>query len=252
MVPSLCSLLVDRGGIGFRPKRTQSNLDISTKTFLRSTGCYDDLLRSTGCYDELVHRGWKSQRLLSLARTIGWVVRWTVSVFLLTGGILVLSLHPLYPGIWWLPLALHRFTFQVPLPVHSSVCAIAATTLTTALFVGWPTFRVETGALLVRSPSDGGAWPLWLVLYAATVGLLASLLNHRLGAGAAPVAYSLAAAVLTFAAAASWCLAAMPARFWLNWLGHDPQILPVTIVAAGLTYLGGHHLTGLLMRRLRS
>ena len=101
----------------------------------------------------------------------------------------------------------------------------------------------------MRSPSDGGAWPLWLVLYAATIGLLASLLNHRLGAGVAPSAYSLAAAVLTFAAAASWCLAAMPARFWSNWLGRDPQILPVTIVAAGLTYLGGHHSIGLLMRR---
>jgi exosortase E/protease (VPEID-CTERM system) len=168
-------------------------------------------------------------------------------VLLLIGGILVLSLHPQYPGIWWLPLTLDRYTFHVPLPGHFLVCGIAANSLTTALFVGSTTFRVEAGILLGRSPSDGRAWPLWLVLYAATIGLLASLLNHRLGAGVAPLAYSLAAAVLTFAAAATWCLALMPARFWLNWLGRDPHILPVTIVAAGLTYLGGHHLTGLLV-----
>ncbi len=140
-----------------------------------------------------------------------------------------------------------HLNFVLPVPSHFLSCAVTASILTTALFLGWTTLRKEARKLLESSPSSSGIYLFWLAFYSGTVAVLASLLTHRFGTGLSPAAYFLTTILLTLTAAATWCLAAMPGRFWWNWLSTNPQVLPTAAVAGALTYFGGHHLTSLVV-----
>ena len=58
--------------------------------------------------------------------------------------------------------------------------------------------------------------------------------------------------MLTGSALVSWCLAAMPLRFWLGWMSRNFRLLPAVAVVSLVTYAIGHHYTPLAMACLSS
>jgi exosortase E/protease (VPEID-CTERM system) len=181
-----------------------------------------------------------------------WLLRWSLSIALLVASLLVVSLPVPQTGLWWVRLPLSDTALLVPFPTRFLTAGLVITTITATILLGWPAFRQEVRRTLADSGSTDVGWIGWLALYVATVFGLANLTLGDAESTSAITLHIVGAAMLTGSALVSWCLAAMPLRFWLGWMSRNFRLLPAVAVVSLVTYAIGHHYTPLAMACLSS
>lgn len=185
--------------------------------------------------------------------TVGQTIialRWFLAASLLMGGLILLSVPVSAYSIWWIKLGPSPTSLSFPLPTRLFAVGFVSVTLTATIFVARRSFRSAVYSAYADTRQDF-VWPLWLSLYVATVVALHHVLN-----GGSPdhvltplhISYIV---ILTIAAAASWCLGAMPAQFWVAWCGRSrPGVLVGAVLLGTLAYALGRHYTPLAVADL--
>ncbi|MGH7984750.1 MAG: exosortase E/protease, VPEID-CTERM system [Candidatus Binataceae bacterium] len=139
-----------------------------------------------------------------------------------------------------------------PLPTRILLPSLVTTGLSAATLLTWNTCREEIRRVMADSASGNRGWVLWLLIYALAVAGLTALMSRGSGAGTLAASHVTATAILILLALASWCLAAMPAGFWLRWISHNRRSLPAIAAIAVLTYVLARHYTPLVAADLPS
>jgi exosortase E/protease (VPEID-CTERM system) len=184
--------------------------------------------------------------------TGSWLLRWSLSIALLVAGLLVVSVPVPEAGLWWVRLPLSGTALYVPFPTRFLAAGLVITTITATILLGWPTFCRDTRQTLTDSGSTDVGWIGWLALYTMTVFGLANLTLGDAESTSVISLHIVAAAVLTVSALVSWCLAAMPVRFWRGWMSRNFRLLPAVALVSLVTYGIGHHYTPLAVGSLSS
>ncbi len=171
--------------------------------------------------------------------SVEWCFRWILAASLLVGGMLLLS-TPWGGGYWWITLSFRNSALYLPIPGRFQVAALLVATLTATILFGWATLREELRATVRGGVCRDWGWPVWVLAYSVVVAVLAGMIN-----GDAAAVFDdrriLELTALVLLATTSWCLAAMPAGFWVNWMSRNPKAL-LSGAAVGLsTYLLGRH-----------
>lgn len=164
---------------------------------------------------------------------------------MLVAGLLLLSVPVPNTSMWWLRLDLSNNTLYLPCPTRVLCAGLVITTITAAILLGWTSFQAEARRTMTESTATFPKWTLWLVLYAATLTALAKLINGPTGSEGATFSYILAATILTLSSVVSWCLGAMPARFWLRWVSRNVSLFLVVAAVGAMAYAVGRHYTPL-------
>ncbi len=181
-----------------------------------------------------------ASRMISLAPKSPWLVRWVLSSLLLLAGLFFSSM-PVSRFFCWAEVPLHNDVLYLPFPTRFFLAAVIATTMTAALFLDWGTFREEARRIVTESTTSGAGWAVWLLLYVLAVAGLSRLVDPISRNGIVTASHVLSATILTLSAVATWCLAAMPARFWLRWAGRNPWLFPTVAAIGVLAYVVGAH-----------
>jgi len=181
-----------------------------------------------------------------------WLLRWSLSIALLVAGLLVVSVPVPQTGLWWVRLPLNHTALYVPFPTRFLAAGLVITTITATILLGWPAFRRDVRQTLADSGTTQVGWIGWLALYVTTVFGMANLTLGDAESASVITLHILGAAMLAVSALASWCLAAMPLRFWLGWISRNFRLLPAVAVVSLVTYAIGHHYTPLAVASLSS
>lgn len=149
---------------------------------------------------------------------------WAGFALLLAGELVVLTLPfhaeaDLAQSAWWVRLLIY---------LQESLRPAFATGAATAVFLSWSVLREEFQRALAEGPRRVIS-PRWLAVHLALLGalILGSLARRdgRLTSVGAWEGWLLAWVAIAVAALTSWCFAAMPPRFWGNWLRRSPLAL---------------------------
>jgi exosortase E/protease (VPEID-CTERM system) len=178
--------------------------------------------------------------------TPGRLLRWASLVPLLIGGLVFVSSTP-RGELLWLPVRFFGSPLSVPLPSRFQFAAVFISSVAAAIAFGWTTYREEARRALADS-ADSGTWMVWLSLcLLALLGLL-RLMQSQTDAGP-NASDTLAIVTLSLVALISWCLAAMPARFWWSCVsGHRLTTLGATAVGLSVFAIGHHYATAGILK----
>lgn len=170
--------------------------------------------------------------------SVEWWFRWILAASLLFGGLLLLS-TPWFGGSWWVTLKFHNNAFRLLIPGRFQVAALLVATLTATALLGWATVWEEARATVRRGRGRDG-WPVWLLVYSTSVAVLSGVINGD-AAAVLDERRILEITALVLLATASWCLATMPAGFWVNWISRNPKALLSGAAVGFSTYVLGRH-----------
>lgn len=177
-----------------------------------------------------------------------WRLRWVLSALALIVAIIVLSVPFPHSGSWWVKISLSHAPLFVPLPSRYQAAAVVITASAATIVFGWVTFREELKRIV--EGEAGTRWVRWLLVYLVAVAALFNLMKGDVAIATLPRISE--AAVLLVVASAAWCLAAMPARFWLNCLNRDPKAFSAGITVGLLAYAVGRHYSLVLFGLIQS
>ncbi|MGH8013475.1 MAG: hypothetical protein ACREQ4_13345, partial [Candidatus Binataceae bacterium] len=184
-----------------------------------------------------------------VSRTSAWRIRWISSTTLLLAGLVVLSIPVPAKSVWWLRLGSSLGTLSFPFPTRLLSVGLIIVTLTVFLSLTWGTLREKMRSVAASSDPDF-SWVLWLAIYVFCVVGIHKLINEHSPSDALRLSELSYIAILAFTACSSWCLSAMPPRFWAKWRwANIGQLLGVAGVAA-LAYGFARHCTPLILANL--
>jgi exosortase E/protease (VPEID-CTERM system) len=165
------------------------------------------------------HRGARSAGISGAAAQPSLLLYavWAGFALLLAGELVVLTLPfhaeaDLAHSAWWVRLLIY---------LQESLRPAFATGAATAVFLSWSVLREEFQRALAAGTRRVISWR-WLAVHLVLLGvlILGSLARRdgRLTSVGAWEGWLLAWMILAAAALTSWCCAAMPPRFWGNWI----------------------------------
>ncbi len=174
-----------------------------------------------------------------------WLGRWALSAVSLAAGLIILSGPAQETGLSWIRVGFYHNGLSVPFPSRFVFVAVLISSIAAAVALGWRTYRYELRRTLADSGVGDARWTYWLLVYLVMVVGLADLIKSDTG-GALTAIHALKVASLGLVALISWCLAAMPRRFWLSCITRRPTALMVATAVGVVTYTIGHHYTNAL------
>jgi len=169
-----------------------------------------------------------------------WWFRWVLAGSLLIAAVVLFSVG--FGDSSWIALSLHNAPIYLPFPSRFQGISVLITTLMATGVFGWPTLREELQAIFEGRVRRDPQWPLWVLVFSTTVVVLARLIN-RDAAAVSDERRLLEIAILVPLTLASWCLVAMPARFWLKFFSHNLKALLLGPVVGLSAYVLGRHYT---------
>jgi exosortase E/protease (VPEID-CTERM system) len=164
-------------------------------------------------------------------RKLNRLLRWASLALLFAAGLVVLSGSGPTQRLYWFRIVLYDKSLAIPFLSRFQFAAVFISSAAAAIAFGWTTYRDEFRRALAERRADDATRLVWFLILLVAVAELIEFANSHTRSNATE---SLGIAALSLAALISWCLAAMPGRFWWSCIAKNPLAL-IAATAVGLS-----------------